>query len=103
MPFPVNIALASASGAIIGGLFNSILPPLAAGGLATGMTAALVGEGRGTSLTNPEVIAPLDKLKSMLPQGSGRLHGMISGNDILLSNVRSVNVQSRVSGSVTNF
>lgn len=38
----------------------------AGGGLVFGETLGIVGEGRGTSRTNPEVIAPLDKLQSML-------------------------------------
>lgn len=33
------------------------------GGLVTGPVSALVGEGRGTNASNPEVVAPLDKLK----------------------------------------
>ena len=43
---------------------NSLLG-LANGGLATGPTLALVGEGAGTSISNPEVIAPLDQLKKL--------------------------------------
>jgi hypothetical protein len=38
----------------------------AAGGLVTGPTMGLIGEGIGTSASNPEVIAPLDKLKNFL-------------------------------------
>ena len=103
-PFPANVLLAAAAPAVVGGLFNSILPPLAEGGLATGMTAAIVGDHRGASSVNPEVIAPLDKLKSMLGgMGTGRLHGVISGDDILLSTTRTTLTQNRVSGSVTNF
>ena len=74
------------------------------GGLAFGPTPVMVGEGRGTSMSNPEVIAPLDKLRGMIGGGgTGRLHGEISGSNILLSNDRSTNTQDRVSGSVTDF
>ena len=45
------------------------IPGLASGGLVTGPTMALVGEGSGTSISNPEVVAPLDKLRSMLDGG----------------------------------
>tara|TARA_R100000655_G_scaffold62757_3_gene101243 strand:+ start:4788 stop:6497 length:1710 start_codon:yes stop_codon:yes gene_type:complete len=58
---------------------------LANGGLATGPTMALVGEGSGTSISNPEVIAPLDKLKNYMG-GDLRVTGRLVGNDIFLSN-----------------
>ena len=70
---------------------NSILG-LANGGLVTGPTMALVGEGAGTNASNPEVVAPLDKLKGMINGGSGsqqiEVFGRISGNDIFISNQR---------------
>lgn len=45
--------------------------PFAKGGIVSGPTLALVGEYAGAS-NNPEVIAPLDKLRSMMqPQGAG--------------------------------
>jgi archaellum component FlaC len=40
--------------------------PFAEGGLVYGPTLGLVGEGSGTSRSNPEVIAPLDKLKNII-------------------------------------
>ena len=52
----------------------------AEGGVVSGPTLALVGEYSGAS-NNPEVIAPLNKLKSMIPQQAGianvrfELHG----------------------------
>ena len=63
------------------------LPAFAEGGLVTGATMGLVGEGRGTSMSNPEVIAPLDKLKSMLgDSGGGTIipDVRISGDDLLI-------------------
>jgi hypothetical protein len=39
------------------------------GGLVSGPTLGLVGEGRGTNRANPEVIAPLDKLKKFIGGG----------------------------------
>lgn len=48
-----------------GGFFKNVLG-FASGGVVTGPTLALIGEGRGTSSTNPEIVAPLDKLRGML-------------------------------------
>jgi len=104
VPFPANAIVAATAGSVVGGLFNSIIPPFAMGGLVTGPTLAMVGEGGGTSMVNPEVIAPLDKLKGMIGGGgNGVLHGRIDGSDILLTNDRSTMTQNRVGGSVTNF
>ena len=49
--------------------FNSLIPQFAQGGLVTGPTQAIVGEGSGTSMSIPEVIAPLDKLKKYIGGG----------------------------------
>ena len=58
------------------------------GGLVTGPTVGLIGEGIGTTASNPEVIAPLDKLKQFIGGGSQNVivEGVIKGNDIFLSN-----------------
>lgn len=48
--------------------------PFADGGVVSGPTLALVGEYVGAS-NNPEVIAPLDKLRSMLKEDSGVMSG----------------------------
>lgn len=72
---------------------------LATGGLVTGPTMALVGEGAGTTASNPEVVAPLDKLKNMIGGGTQQVevYGRISGNDIFISNQRgSLNRQRAV-------
>lgn len=50
------------------------IPALAEGGIASGPTLALVGEYAGAS-GNPEIIAPLDKLRGMLDTGSGNIIG----------------------------
>jgi hypothetical protein len=74
------------------------LTGFADGGIVSGPTAALVGEYSGAR-TNPEVIAPLDKLQSMI-QGSGggnvTVTGRISGKDIVLSNERAGRDRSRI-------
>ena len=71
----------------------------AKGGLVTGPTLGLIGEGAGTTASNPEVVAPLDKLKSMIGGGTQQVevYGRISGNDIFISNQRgSLNRQRAV-------
>jgi hypothetical protein len=70
---------------------GELLPAMAQGGLVTGPTMALVGEGVGTTASNPEVVAPLDKLKGMLNNKGTQqveVYGRISGNDIFISNQR---------------
>lgn len=47
------------------------IPALADGGVAMGPTLALVGEYVGASTGNPEIIAPLDKLRGMLADNYG--------------------------------
>ena len=99
VPFPVNLMLAAAAGSIAGSLFAKIIPPFAEGGLVSGATLGIVGEGRGTSMVNPEVIAPLDKLQGMLNQGgSTEVFGRISGADILLSSDRARGNRQRTRG-----
>jgi hypothetical protein len=54
------------------------------GGIVSGPTLGLMGEYPGAS-SNPEVIAPLDKLKSLIGEsGGGQLEARISGNDLLI-------------------
>lgn len=74
------------------------LAGFAAGGMVTGPTLAMVGEGSGTTLSNPEVIAPLDKLQHMIGGGNITVSGMIRGNDILISNERSLLDRNRIRG-----
>lgn len=93
VPFPANIAAAAGAGAAAAGLFNSIVPKLAQGGLAFGPTMAVVGDNR-NARSNPEVIAPLDKLQGMIASSGGgatRVEGIIRGSDIHLANERGKN------------
>ena len=60
------------------------------GGIVSGPTLGLVGEYAGAK-NNPEVIAPLDKLKSMIGDtGGGRMavYGKLQGSDINISGER---------------
>ena len=59
------------------------------GGIISGPTVGLMGEYPGAA-SNPEVVAPLDKLKSMMGTGNQNIivEGRLVGNDIYLSNER---------------
>ena len=72
-------------------------PALAKGGLATGPTMALVGDNRNARV-DPEVIAPLSKLKSMMGDMGvgGSLETRISGNDLIILLNRSQKGLSRI-------
>lgn len=53
------------------------------GGIISGPTMGLMGEYPGAA-SNPEVVAPLDKLKDLIGGGTGTLEARISGNDLLI-------------------
>ena len=86
-PFVIPALVAGGIG-LIQGLFNDI-PAFAAGGIVSGPTVGLMGEYPGAK-TNPEVIAPLDKLQSMLQADKQQVvvSGRIDGNAIRLANDR---------------
>lgn len=62
-------------------------PALAEGGVAFGPTMALIGDNKNASI-DPEVVAPLSKLRDMMGGNKVEVYGRISGNDIFLSNSR---------------
>ena len=70
------------------------IPALAEGGLAYGPTLAMVGDNKGANI-DPEVVAPLSKLKGMLGGNSVQVYGRISGDDIVLSNSRASRDRNR--------
>jgi len=74
------------------------LPMMADGGLFTGASLAMVGEGAGTSNINPEVVAPLDRLQKMMGGAQVQVTGRISGRDILLTSERNALDRNRVRG-----
>jgi hypothetical protein len=86
----------------VGGLKGFIasgfgIPQFSEGGIVSGPTLGLVGEYPGAR-TNPEVIAPLDKLRGMLGGQAVQVHGRLSGRDILLSSEYSAIDRNRVRG-----
>jgi tape measure domain-containing protein len=89
-PTPFMLAIAPAIAALAGNLGKSLVmkigaPKLAEGGLAYGPTMATVGDNRNARV-DPEVIAPLSKLKSMMGDMGvgGSLETRISGNDLII-------------------
>jgi len=91
--------LGSFKGFMMGGLgLGGGIPQMAEGGLFTGASLAMVGEGPGTSLANPEVVAPLDKLQSMMGGGNVTVTGRLDGRDILISSERAGFDRNRVRG-----
>ena len=70
------------------------IPALAEGGLAYGPTTALIGDNRNARI-DPEVVAPLSKLRDMMGGNQVEVFGRISGNDIYLSNSRTGTSRNR--------
>ena len=68
--------------------------PLAEGGLVYGPTRAIVGDNKNASI-DPEVVAPLSKLKGMLGGNTVQVYGRISGDDIVISNSRASRDRNR--------
>jgi len=101
-PFVIP-ALVTAGIGLVRGLFAAItVPAMAEGGIVSGNTVVQVGEYPGAS-TNPEVIAPLDKLRSMIGGGMGggvQVHGVIRGRDIFLTNERASREVGNLRGAV---
>ena len=83
------IALAAGVAAVAAGSFlkaklgKDKTKKFANGGIISGPTMGLMGEYPGAS-SNPEVVAPLDKLKDMIGGGGGGTF-VLKGQDLLLS------------------
>lgn len=83
---------------MMGGFGLGSIPKMAEGGLFTGASVAQIGEGPGTSMINPEVVAPLDKLQQMMGGGNVTVTGRLDGRDILISSERAGIDRNRVRG-----
>ena len=73
------------------------LPKFAKGGIAYGPTLGLFGEYSGAS-NNPEVVAPLDRLRSLIgtPEGvGGNVEFRISGRELVGILKKESNILSR--------
>jgi len=88
-PFAWPVALAAGFAAVTAGAFlksslnKDKTKKFANGGIVSGPTFGLMGEYPGAS-SNPEVVAPLDKLKEMIGGGNGGTF-VLRGQDLLLS------------------
>ena len=92
---PMTPILIAGGLSLVEGLLGAIA--FADGGIVSGPTLGLVGEYAGAK-NNPEVIAPLDKLKSMIgDSGGGRIavYGKLQGSDINISGERGKLKQNR--------
>jgi hypothetical protein len=92
---PMTPILIAGGLSLVEGLLGAIA--FADGGIVSGPTLGLVGEYAGAK-NNPEVIAPLDKLKSMIgDSGGGRVavYGRLQGSDINISGERGKLKQNR--------
>jgi len=93
-----GVALIAAAGAInakMSAASMGDIPALAEGGIVTGPTLALIGEGR-----ESEAVIPLSKLPQIAGASSGsvEVYGKISGQDILLSSEKASRTRSRYRG-----
>lgn len=78
-------------------LINRIqIPALAKGGVAFGPSLAMVGDNPNARI-DPEVIAPLSKLRDMMGGQQIEVFGRISGNDIYITNERTMTARERYS------
>jgi tape measure domain-containing protein len=91
-------ALITAGMGLMKSVFSNIME-FADGGIISGPTVGLMGEYSGAR-TNPEVVAPLDKLRSMIGGAGGNVivTGRLDGRDILLSSERSTIDRYRTRG-----
>jgi tape measure domain-containing protein len=91
-------ALITAGMGLMKSVFSNIME-FADGGIISGPTLGLMGEYSGAR-TNPEVVAPLDKLRSMIGGAGGNVvvTGRLDGRDILLSSERSTIDRYRTRG-----
>ena len=100
IPPPGNIILAGVVGGLAAAQIAAIAStpiPMATGGLAYGPVNAIVGDNPGAA-NDPEVVAPLSKLKSILSNEmnvSLNVSGIVKGNDIYLSNDKTTEQRPR--------
>ena len=101
-----GLAKGSIPGAVAAGAIGAIqiariiATPLAKGGIASGPVHALVGEYPGAA-NNPEVIAPLDKLRGMIGSGGTQrieVFGTLNNGMILLATEKAQRQRGRANG-----
>lgn len=101
-PFAIPVGIAAiAAGTALKNMVSDKASKFANGGIVSGPTMGLVGEYPGAS-SNPEVIAPLDKLKSMIGESGGGGTFVLRGQDLLLS-VQKAQKSSKLKGQNINL
>jgi len=90
------IVLPVALGAMMAIINRVNIPALAKGGVAFGPSLAMVGDNPNARI-DPEVIAPLSKLRDMMGGQQIEVFGRISGNDIYITNERTMTARERYS------
>lgn len=88
MPGFITSAMSVVAGAV------SQIPAFAEGGMVYGPGLAMVGDNKNAAV-DPEVIAPLSKLKSIMGGNGTNVYGRISGDDIVISNDRATRDRNR--------
>lgn len=91
---PLSVAIGIAGAGQLATILAAPLPALADGGIAFGQSLVNVGEYSGAGI-NPEVIAPLSKLQSLMGGNQVEVYGTLSGEDIVLSSKRFNSIQER--------
>jgi hypothetical protein len=86
-PMAAATALSKKSAGGVGGLFKYFMG-FANGGIVSGPTMGLIGEYPGAK-SNPEVVAPLNKLKDLMADSGGGGEFIIRGQDLVLAMNRS--------------
>ena len=84
---PWSAIVAGLAAANVATIASTPIPSFAQGGIVSGPTVGLMGEYSGAK-SNPEVIAPLDRLKSLMGSDNQKVevYGRISGNDLIILN-----------------
>jgi tape measure domain-containing protein len=88
IPSFITSAMSVVAGAI------TQIPAFAEGGMVYGPGLAMVGDNKNAAV-DPEVIAPLSKLKSIMGGNGTNVYGRISGDDIVISNDRATRDRNR--------
>lgn len=78
-----GLGIGAAGGALVGAIFEAAVPAFANGGVVDSPTLALVGEYPGAK-SNPEIIAPEDKLTKIFRENQSDGMGRVAVEDIVI-------------------
>lgn len=93
---PAAIPIGAAAGVAANALFNAAIPAFANGGIISGPTLGIMGEYPGAK-SNPEVVAPLNKLKSMIGGGNTVIPELVvRGSDFVFMFDNARNQQNKI-------